>query len=306
MSREMGRRAFLGALPAAVVAGRSLPGGSVALAVDSRGTPSSSRPAASRTAADAGKPSRRAIDGLGVQLYTLRAELADDVDRTLAAVAEIGYHEVELAGLYGLTPRQMRSKVDDVGLRAVSGHFSVAEIRGEWTRALEGAQELGQALVVVPSIPGSERTPEGLRRVADDFNRAAEAARSVGLRFGYHNHDWEFGLLSDGTIPMDLLLERTADDLVDWQMDVFWVVHGGAEPASYLEQTRGRVTSVHVKDRTAGGEMVDVGDGVIDFASLLRLAEPLGLLHVFVEHDQPGDGLESVRRSFAHMSALGL
>ena len=142
--------------------------------------------------------------------------------------------------------------------------------------------------------------------MADDFNRAAESARSAGLRFGYHNHDWEFGPLSDGTIPMDLLLERTDDDLVDWQMDIFWLVNGGAEPVPYLEQTSGRVTSVHVKDRTADGQMVDVGDGVIDFASLLRLAGPLGLLHAFVEHDQPGDGLESVRRSFVHLSSLGL
>ena len=232
--------------------------------------------------------------------------MAEDVDRTLAAVAEIGYREVEFAGLYGLTPRQMREKLDAVGLRATSSHHSVEDIRGQWSRFLEGAQELGQGLVVVPSIPGSENTADGLRRVADDFNLAAETARSAGLRFGYHNHDWEFEPLSDGVLPMDLLLERTEDDLVDWQMDVFWTVHGGADPVRYLSQTAGRVTSVHVKDRTSDGRMVDVGDGVIDFASLLRQADRLGLLYAFVEHDQPGDALESVRRSFAHLSTLAL
>ena len=105
---------------------------------------------------------------------------------------------------------------------------------------------------------------------------------------------------------MDLLLERTEDDLVDWQMDVFWTVHGGADPVRYLSRAAGRVTSVHVKDRTSDGRMVDVGDGVIDFAALLRQADRQGLLYAFVEHDRPGDDLESVRRSFAHLSTLTL
>ncbi len=278
----MDRRAFLGALPAAVVAGRSLRGGTET------------------------KPTARALDGFGVQLYTLRSAMAEDVDRALAAVAEIGYSGVELAGLYGVTPRQMREKLDAVGLRAMSSHHSVGDIRGEWSRLLEGARELGQRLVVVPSIPGGERTGDGLRRVADDFNRAAETAHSVGLRFGYHNHDWEFEPLPGGVLPMDLLLEHTEDDLVDWQMDLFWTVHGGADPVRYLDRTAGRVTSIHVKDRTSDGRMVDVGDGDIDFASLLRQADRLGLLYAFVEHDRPGDALESVRRSFAHLSALVL
>ena len=298
MNREMDRRGFLGALPAAVVVGRSRRGptdGAAPLFLGSR----------SPSAASEAKPTARALDGFGVQLYTLRSAMADNVDRVLEAVAEIGYREVEFAGLHGLTPRQMREKLDAVALKATSSHHSVGDIRGEWSRLLEGAQELGQRLVVVPSIPSNENTPDGLRRVADDFNRAAEAARSAGLRFGYHNHDWEFEPMSDGVLPMDLLLERTEDDLVDWQMDVFWTVHGGAGPIRYLSQTAGRVTSVHVKDRTSDGQMVDVGDGVIDFASLLRQADRLGLLYAFVEHDRPGDALESVRRSFTHLSRIG-
>lgn len=251
-------------------------------------------------------PSRsRALGALGVQLYTLRSVLADDLDGTLAAVGRVGYQEVELAGLYGLTPREMRAKLDTVGLRATSSHQSVDDVRGDWARVLDGARELGQRLVVVPSIPASERTPDGLRRLADDFNRAGDAARSAGLRLGYHNHDWEHRALPDGTLPIDLLLERTDPTVVDWQMDIFWTVHGGADPARYLNDAAGRVTSVHVKDRSPDGRMVDVGAGVIDFGDLLPLAERLGLLHAFVEHDQPGDDpVASVRRSYEHLSAV--
>jgi sugar phosphate isomerase/epimerase len=238
------------------------------------------------------------LDRLGVQLYTLRSVMADAPEATLAALAEIGYAEVELAGLYGWTPAQMRARLDAVGLVAASSHHGVAELRDGWERTLEGARVLGQSLIVVPSIPGSERTPDGLRRVADDFNRAAEAAAGVGLRFGYHNHDWEFAPLDDGTVPMRLLLDRTDPDLVDWQMDVFWTVHAGADPVASLQAEAGRVTSLHLKDRTLSGDMVDVGSGVIDFSEVIGEAERNGLLHAFVEHDRPDDPLDSVRRSY--------
>lgn len=282
------RRRFLAALPlaAASVTGRS----SALLA--SAGS-SVARPL---TGSPAGSVSR--LDRLGVQLYTLRSAMAEAPDTTLAALAEIGYAEVELAGLYGSTPEQMRARLDAVGLVAASSHHGVPEIRDGWERTLEGAVVLGQSLIVVPSIPESERTPDGLRRVADDFNRAAEAAAAAGLRFGYHNHDWEFSPLEDGTVPMRLLLDRTEPARVDWQMDVFWTVHAGANPVAALQAVAGRVTSLHLKDRTLSGEMVDVGAGVIDFSDVLAEAERHGLLHAFVEHDRPDDPLESVRRSY--------
>ena len=276
---EIDRRAFLGTLPAAFVVGR-----------DSLG--------------DGARPRMRDLSELGVQLYTLRSALQEDVDRTLAAVAEIGYTKVEIAGLYGHSPREMRAKLDAVGLRCASSHHGLADVRGDWAAVLEGAQELGQDLIVVPSIPSDENTPDLLARVADDFNRAGEVAQAAGIRFGYHNHDWEFEPHPNGVLPMDLLLERTDPHLVDWQLDLFWIVHGGADPVRYLRATAGRVTSVHVKDRTADGGMVDVGQGVIDFATLLPLAEGLGLRHAFVEHDSPGDPIESVRRSYEHLRSL--
>lgn len=276
----MDRRAFLGTIPAAaLVAGCG----------------------AREPALASADPSRV----WGLQLYTLRSVIADDVDRTLAAVAEIGYREVEFAGLYGLTPREMRAKLDASGLRAPSSHQQLAEARGDWSSVLEGARELGQSQVVIPSIPTELQTPDGLREVAEDFNRAAEAARAAGLRFGYHNHDWEHHAFPDGTIPIDLLLELTDPELVDWQMDVFWTVHGGGDPMRYLNEVGTRIKSIHVKDRTADGTMVAVGDGVIDFASLIRAAERLGLQHAFVENDRPGDDpLANVRRSFEHLSTL--
>jgi len=284
------RRLFLGAIPVAMLAGhRALRGGS-------GGEPGGD---AAHISAD-----RPTIDRWGVQLYTVRALMGDDLDGTLQAVAEIGYAEVEFAGLWGLSPRDMRSMLDGHGLSAASSHHDIGEVRGEWARSLDAARELGQSLCVVPSLSGDDRSADGLRRVADDFNRAGEAAAAMGLRLGYHNHDWELRPLDDGTIPMDLLLERTDPTLVDWQMDIFWVVDGGGDPMAYFDAFPGRCRSVHVKDRSRSGDMVDVGDGVIDFAGILARAERDGLAHAFVEHDNPGDPIESIRRSFDHVSGL--
>ena len=237
------------------------------------------------------------LERLGVQLYTVREEMAADADGTLSQIAAMGYEEVELAGLYGHSVSEMRAMLDAAGLQAASSHHGVDVVRGEWQQTLEGAMELGQSLIVVPSIPGSERSRDALMAIAADFNRAGEEAAAQGLRFGYHNHDWEFEPLPDGTLPMDLLLDETDPRYVDWQMDVFWTVQGGGDPIALMAARRGRVRSLHVKDRTAAGEMVDVGDGVIDFVDVIDQAGRQGLLHAFVEHDRPGDALVSIRRS---------
>ena len=292
------RRSFLGALPGAVVMAGGLRGlgrawpGAEGWPIGNAGHPGS----------DGGRA--QVPSAIGVQLYTVRAVMATDPEGTLATIADIGYEEVELAGLYGMSAREMKAWLDAVGLAATSSHHSLEEVRGSWEATLEAAVALGQRLVVVPALPVAERDGEALRRVADDFNRAGEAARAAGLRFGYHNHDWEMRPGPDGARPIDLLLDRTDPELVDWQMDVFWVVHAGVDPMAELDARAGRVTSLHVKDRTAAGEMADVGAGVIDFRPVLARASELGLLHQYVEHDEPGDPIASVRASYRALAAV--
>ena len=312
--REIDRRRFLGVLPgAAIVAGglselgRETPGAE-GWKFGTAGRPVDGDAGGERGPAPTGGPvagvRAQAPSAIGVQLYTLRSLMGTDPDGTLAALAEIGYEEVELAGLYGMSAGGMKAMLDAAGLRAASSHQSLEEVRGSWEATLEAAVALGQTLIVVPSIPVAERDGNALARVADDFNRAGEAARAAGLRFGYHNHDWEMRPGADGMRPMDLLLDRTDPGLVDWQMDIFWTVHGGADPMAQLDARAGRVASVHVKDRTAAGEMVDVGAGVIDFRAFLARAGEFGLLHQFVEHDQPGDPIASVRASYRALAAM--
>ncbi len=287
MTRDWDRREFLAAMPGAVL-GTHLAGASAL-----------SRPAVGPT-----DDARRALP-IGAQVYTVRNEMQADAAKTLAALAEIGYREVELFGEWTFGGAELRATLDDVGLRAASTHAGMFEVRERWGELLDSVQALGVGQIVVPSLPGDARDAEGLRRLAEELNAAAETARAAGLRMGFHNHDFEMRALGDaGPRPIDVLLEHTDPELFDWQMDIFWTVHGGADPLEELERYRGRVRSVHVKDRTADGTMVDVGAGVIDFTTVLARAEAQGLAHQFVEHDRPGDAIESMRASFVALRRM--
>jgi sugar phosphate isomerase/epimerase len=240
------------------------------------------------------------LNAIGLQLYTVRSVIAQDVEGTLTALARIGYKEVEFAGLYGNTAAQMRQILDRVGLRAVSSHHGMRDIRGEWQRQLDAANTLGQQYVIVASIDRAERSADAYRRIAEEFNKAGEAAKAAGLKFGYHNHDYEFADLG-GTTGYDVLLAQTDPSLVVMELDLFWAVQGSRDPLSLFAAHPGRFHLVHVKDRTASGEMVNVGSGVIDFRTIFARSDQAGIRHAFVEHDNPTSPLDDVRASFEHL-----
>lgn len=248
----------------------------------------------------------------GVQLYTVRDAMAESVPRTLAAVSEMGYGEVEFAGLFGRPAPEMKVILDGVGLRAASGHVGMDVIRGDWESALDDAATLGQDLIVLPSLPGDARTADGLRALGEELSRAGEVAASRNLHLGFHNHGFEVTPLQasaggDGTAasrPLDILLASTDPDFVSFQLDLFWTVDGGADPLAYFRDHPGRFLSVHVKDRSADGGMVDVGSGELDFATLLEAGEEAGVRHAFVEHDRPERSMETIRNGIRHLNTL--
>jgi sugar phosphate isomerase/epimerase len=277
----MQRRAFLTAL-AALVAGRS----------------------ALRGEAVAPWAGARALaQPIGIQLYTLRRLLGDAAERTLAALAAIGYEEVELAGLHGSSPAAWRAMLDRQGLRAPAGHVPLSALRPDPRRALDEAAALGQTFVVVPWIDQADRTLDGYRRIAAHFNEAGEAARRVGLRLAYHNHDFEFAPVG-GVVPFDVLLAETDPSLVSFELDLFWIRRGGHDALVYFERHPGRFALVHVKDMSADGRMVDVGAGEIDFARVVAASPTAGIRHYFIEHDDPAEPLAFARASYAHMRSL--
>lgn len=244
-----------------------------------------------------------------VQLYTVRNLMREDVARTLAAVAEIGYREVEFAGYFGLAPARIRELVAGHGLTAPSAHVPFTALGDEWSATLDDAATAGHGFVTVPSIPGSaRRSLDDWMRIAEVFNEGGRAARAAGLRFAYHNHDFEFtpidGLNADGRVPFDLLLAETDPDLVEFQLDVYWMTRAGHDVIDAMTRHPRRFTMLHLKDSAGPPDhrMVDVGAGTLDFARILDRAAAVGVRHAFVEHDNPADPLASIRASHAHLS----
>jgi len=254
--------------------------------------------------ASSGSPTRlRQLGPIGIQVYTVRSLMPRDPDGTLAALASIGYAEVELAGLYGNTPAAMRQMLDRHGLAAVSAHMSLTDMRRDWPRALDDAATLGQRYIVCSSFAESERSVDAFHRNAHELNELAAAARQHGIQFGYHNHMYEFAPAS-GVIPYDILLTECDPQLVQMEVDLMWMTKGGGDPVAYFHRYPGRFPMVHVKDMTSDGTMVDVGQGSIDFRRIFAQSELAGIKHYFVEHDEPPSPIADARTCYEYLRHL--
>lgn len=250
--------------------------------------------------------SARPLERIGLQLYTVRSAMQRDVEATLARVAAVGYRTVEFAGYFDRSPSQIVSLLQSHSLSSPSTHIGFDVLRGDWQRALGDAAAIGHEYVTIPWIGADDRrTLDDWRRVAELFNERAAQARTAGLRFAYHNHDFEFVTI-DGAVPFDVLLTDTDPDLVDFQLDIYWITRAGFDPLDYFARFPGRFTMTHLKDWSGppANTMTEVGSGVIDFPRIIAAADAAGVRHHFVEHDNPADPMSSIESSFRYLAGV--
>jgi sugar phosphate isomerase/epimerase len=252
-------------------------------------------------------PAAGRLDRIGIELYTVRRELSKDLKGTLARVAAIGFREVEFSGYPPETPQALRQLLDQLQLTAPASHIPLRSLAADWERTLEQAAIIGQRYVVVASIPESQGgSTDDWKRLAASFNRAGEAALRHGMRFCYHNHDFEF-LPLDGIVPYDLLLAETDPRFVGLELDLYWLTKAGKDSLDYFARWPGRFPIVHVKDMDATPRrfFTDVGKGTIDFRRIFRRAGQAGIQHYFYEQDEtPGDPFASAKASYDYLRAL--
>ena len=241
------------------------------------------------------------LGNIGLQLYTVRDQMAQDVERTLAAVAMAGYSEVETAGTGNLSADQFATALGKYGLSAPAAHIPITAIEQQPEQLLQTAQTIGYRYLVVPWLPQQLRNHDGYARTAQTMNRFGRQCAAQGIQLAYHNHDFEFERLGEQT-AFDFLLTNCDRDLVKFELDLFWAAHAGVDAAQILSDDPQRFPLCHVKDRNAAGEMVDVGAGEIDFAGLFKAGT--GLQHYFVEHDRPADSLASIKASIAALKMV--
>ena len=245
----------------------------------------------------------RKVNRIGLQLYSLRNEMASDFDGTLQKVADLGYKEMQFAGYHGRSPEQVKKILDQLGIASPAAHVSLELIKEDLDNQIDIAQKIGQKYLVVPSIPADERTLSHYEKHAETLNKAGEKCKDAGLTIAYHNHSFEFETQNNET-GYDYLLSLTDTSLVSFELDLYWAINANVDPISIFKKNPGRFPMVHVKDRNTEGQMVDVGRGVIDFSEIFSHSETAGIQHYFVEHDYPDDGINSIAYSYETVSNI--
>lgn len=252
---------------------------------------------------------------VGVQLYSVRDDMKRDPQSTLTALAEMGYKYVEHANyidrkFYGWEAKEFKKRLDDLGLKMPSGHTVMGkkhwdEVKNEftdlWKYTVDDAAIVGQELVISPSIDMAIRKDKNLLlKYMDIFNKSGELCQKSGMRFGYHNHDFEFSEKLEGELLYDIMLNNTDPTLVAQQLDIGNMINGGGVPAEVMKKFPGRFVSMHVKDEvpsSAGHEkfestVLGKGSGQIDVQALVKLGGKEGGTKHFIIEQESYQGLK--------------
>src|SRR5690606_842654 len=225
---------------------------------------------------------------LGVQLYTFREEMLADAVGTLEKIAALGIKQIETArsrkGLYyGLTGKEMMRVCKGLGMTLRSGHVALDT---DWKNTLDQAEASGQEYLICSSMPSEGQTVENYKSVAQAFNRAGEDAKQRGIKFGYHNHGYEFES-HDGEVLYEVLLNHTDPDLVHMELDLGWVVAGGKDPLDYFKRFKGRFPLWHLKDMDLKKNIsTEFGKGGLDIPLIIEHKKESGIKYIFLEQEE--------------------
>ena len=252
---------------------------------------------------------------VGVQLYSVRDDMRKDPQGTLNALAEMGYKYVEHANymnrkFYGWEAKEFRKRLDDLGMKMPSGHTVMGKAHWDdakndftdlWKYTVEDAAIMGQELVISPSIDmGIRKDKNLLLKYMEIFNKSGELCNKSGMRFGYHNHDFEFSEKLEGELLYDIMLNNTDPKLVAQQLDIGNMINGGGVPAEVMKKFPGRFVSMHVKDEVpakTGHEhfestILGKGSGQIDVQALVKLGDEEGGTKHFIIEQEAYQGLQ--------------
>jgi sugar phosphate isomerase/epimerase len=247
---------------------------------------------------------------IGLQLYTVRGQLAADFTGTLRKIKKTGYAWLEAAGyddgkFYGMAPAEFRKIVQGMGMEVISSHASFTADKQK--EALAAHKELGVKYLVYPGFPIPEhKTKNDFIQAAARLNAIGEACKKAGIKFGYHNHDFEFIQLGD-IRGYDILMNYTEPSIVCFESDIYWMVYAGVDPVEYFGKYAGRIELWHVKDMKDDPDkgFAEVGTGTIPYDEIFQYAELSGMKYFFVEQDDcEMDPLLSIEISYNNLRTL--
>ena len=270
----------------------------------------------------------KADHALGVQLYSVRDKMKDDAAGTLKQIADIGYKVVEHANyvgrkFYKYEPKEFKKLLDDLGLKMLSGHtvmgkqhWDVAknDFTDAWKYTVDDAATVGQQFVISPWLDASLRNNESeFKQFMDIFNKSGELCKKQGMKFGYHNHDFEFNTQLNGQNLYDLIMQLTDPSVVIQQLDMGNLYNGGANAMDVLKKHANRIVSVHVKDeiKSSGGteryESTELGKGIVNVKDVIVYARKHNAKHFIIEQEsyQGKSPIECAKDDLAVMKSWG-
>ncbi len=271
------------------------------------------------------------INDMGLQLYTVRNQMAQDPQETLKAIHEAGYKQVEGGDVRAYA--ELLPKLRNAGLTSQSSFFPNAFITERWDLIEASGGEKPPASYTTDSIiedavkndlkylvfgylrPEERQTLDDFKRVAEKLNQMGEQCTQADIHLCYHNHSFEFKPIS-GTVPYELLIRELDPRLVHFELDVFWASVGGYEPVPLMERLDGRIKLLHLKNKKKGTKVnyderkvskkafQELNDGVLNIANILQTAEKVGVEQCFVEQDQSPDPMASIRQSMNYLQEI--
>ncbi len=267
---------------------------------------------------------------VAVQVYSVREDAEKDFAGTMKKIKEIGYDGVELAGMYGLSPAQIKAAIQEAGLEAVSAHVPFQELVADMEGVVSQYQEIGVKYIAIPYLMEEDRPGgEKFGRNVELFEEIAKVCKAHGIQTLYHNHDFEFMKMPDGRYALDYIYDTIPEELLQTEIDTCWVNVAGENPAEYIKKYTGRSPVVHLKDFYNEGkpgnmyqligtqveeqeshgvfEFRPVGSGMQDFPSILEASVEAGAHWVVVEQDQSigRSPMEAITMSREYLKGLG-
>jgi len=258
------------------------------------------------------KITEKEMKEFGLQLYTLRDDMPKDPKGILKQVASFGYKQIEsyegaLGMFWGMSNTDFKKYMDDLGMTIVSSHCDMDK---DFEKKAAEAAEIGMKYLICPWI-GQQKSLNEFKKFADTFNQKGEICKKNGIRFAYHNHDYSFKAM-DGQLPQHVMMDGTDPALVDFEMDIYWVVTGNQDAEAWLKKYKNRFRLCHVKDRTKtpgsdnGKNSTDLGTGVIDFSKILKAARDNGMQYYIVEQEYYPNGspLDAAKTDAGYMKGI--
>ena len=233
---------------------------------------------------------KKKIKKFGLQLWSVRDDMGKDPKGTLKQISSFGYKQIESfeggKGMFwGMSNKEFKTYLDELGMTIVSSH---CDINKDFEKKAADAAAIGMKYLMCP-YKGPQKSIDDFKKFADEFNKKGEICKKNGIRFAYHNHDYSFKEV-DGQMPQDVMMNNTDPSLVDFEMDIYWVVTAGQDPEVWIKKYPSRFRACHVKDRIKNSTEHDascvLGEGSINFPKILKTAKSSGMEYYIVEHER--------------------